>query len=152
MDYSSDFTDLQQLRVLNARFIANHVANDVASHDGLLHARFTHIDSRGRRVPRDLYLKNWSNGFDPARTIYWDTRDEQIRVFGNVALVSACNKYVELYEDREVTGMAAYTDIYIREDRNWLCIQAQITEVAPENWPPDSTIVSVYRRGLSAVS
>jgi Domain of unknown function (DUF4440) len=147
MDYSTDFTQLQRLRQLNAQFIANHVANDVASHDALLHPRFTYINSRGLRIARDTYLRNWAQGFDPARMAYWDTRDEQIRVFGNVALVSACNKYVELMPEGPLTAMAAYTDIYFHEDGQWRCIQAQITEVAAAHWPSDSSIVSVYRHG-----
>jgi hypothetical protein len=152
MDYSADFTHLQHLRQLNAKFIANHVANDVASHDALLHPRFTYINSKGLRIARDLYLRNWALGFDASRMAYWDTRDEQIRVFGNVALVSACNKYVVLTPEGPVTSMAAYTDIYLHDGGQWRCIQAQITEVAPEHWPSDSTIVSVYHHGIPQAS
>lgn len=151
MDYSRDFAALRHLRQLNAKFIANHVANDVVAHDALLHPRFTYINAAGLRVSRDIYLENWASGFDPTRMVYWDTRDEQIRVFGEVALVSACNKYVELSGSGQIVGMAAYTDIYLCEAGSWSCIQAQITEIAPEHWPPDSTIVSIYRRGVLSV-
>ena len=43
--------------------------------------------------------------------------------------------------------MTMYTDIYVRRDGTWKCIQAQITPVAPANHPPDETIVRSYTKG-----
>ena len=43
--------------------------------------------------------------------------------------------------------MTMYTDIYIREEGAWKCIQAQITPVAPANYPSDKTIVKKYLKG-----
>ena len=43
--------------------------------------------------------------------------------------------------------MTMYTDVYVRSDGAWKCIQAQITPVAPANYPPDSTIVRKYVKG-----
>jgi hypothetical protein len=40
-----------------------------------------------------------------------------------------------------------YTDIYVREGSSWKCVQAQITPVAPANYPPDETIVAKYVKG-----
>ncbi len=139
---------LDTLRRLNAQFISNFVHNDVVAHDALIHPRFAYISGSGARIGRATYLKNWAAGFDSAILPYWDTRDEQISVFGNVALVSAMNKYVERLDGREQTAMAAYTDTYLHEDGRWRCIQAQITPVAAENWPSDHTIVSVYLDGV----
>ena len=36
---------------------------------------------------------------------------------------------------------------YLFENGAWKCIQAQITAVAPEHYPADDTIVSVYIKG-----
>jgi hypothetical protein len=44
--------------------------------------------------------------------------------------------------------MTSYTDTYLFEDGAWKCVQAQLTDVAPEHWPADDTIVSVYIRGM----
>ena len=138
---------ITRLRALNARFIHNHITNDVASHDALLHDRFICIASNGRIIDRASYLKAWATLFDPAVTIYWDTRAEHIGVFGDVALVRATNKHVEKHGSSEVTGMTSYTDIYFHENGEWKCIQAQLTSVAPEHWPNDGTIVSIYVNG-----
>jgi hypothetical protein len=93
-------------------------------------------------------LKRWATGYDPKVVLYWDTRDEMITVVGDVALVRATNKHTERTPDgRDVAGMTTDTDTYVREGGTWLCIQAQLTPVAPDTWPSDDTIVSVYVDG-----
>ncbi len=139
--------DLQDLRALNARFIQNFVSNDVPSHEAITHPRFVCIGSGGAREQRAAYLHDWATGFDPEVILYWDVRDESIALFGDVALVRSTNKYVRRIGGKEVTGMTTYTDTYLRENGRWLCIQAQLTAVAPEHWPGDETIVNRYVRG-----
>lgn len=140
-------SELAALRALNARFIHNFVTNDVASHDAMLHPRFLCIGSSGARRERAEYLRAWATGFDATTLVHWDTRDERIDVFGDVALVRATNKHIHLVDGAEVTGMTAYTDTYLREQGRWLCIQAQLTTVAPAHWPGDDTVISTYLRG-----
>jgi hypothetical protein len=40
-----------------------------------------------------------------------------------------------------------YTDIYVQQDGAWKCVQAQLTLVAPANYPSDDTIVRKYLKG-----
>jgi hypothetical protein len=131
-DQSTETMD--ELRALNARFIHNFVTNDVASHDAILHPAFINIWPTGQRWDRASYLKYWATAFDPKVIPYWDVRDELITVIGDVALVRSTNK-------------ATYTDTYLFENGAWKCIQAQIQAVAPEFYPADDTIVSVYIEG-----
>lgn len=140
--------DLADLRALNARFIHNFVANDVLSHSAITHPRFMCISPRGARQGRADYLRDWAQGFDPEVIIYWDVRDEDIALFGDVALVRSANKWVRVIDGNAVTGMTAYTDTYIHEGDRWLCIQAQLTPVAMENWPGDETILNTWLRGV----
>jgi hypothetical protein len=72
-------------------------------------------------------------------------------VFGDTALVRSTNKSVRLKDGAETVGMTMYTDIYVRRDGAWKCIQAQITPVAPAHYPPDSTIVRKYVKGQAKV-
>lgn len=138
---------MSELRALNARFIHNFITNDVASHDAILHPDFMDIRPNGQRRDRATYLKQWATGFDPKVIVYWDTRDELITVIGDVALVRSTNKCTRRRDGVDVTGMTTYTDTYLFENGTWKCIQAQITMVAPENYPPDDTIVSAYIDG-----
>jgi ketosteroid isomerase-like protein len=138
-----------ELRTLNARFIHNFITNDVVGHDAILHEGFLCITPAGARVGRADYLKAWANGFDAARIPYFDYRDEKIDVFGDTALVRSTNRSVRLVDGVESVGMTMYTDTYVRQDGTWKCIQAQITPVAPANYPLDDTIVRKYVRGVA---
>jgi ketosteroid isomerase-like protein len=138
---------LARLRALNARFIHNFVTNDVASHDAMLHPGFINIRPNGQRQSRADYLRAWATGFDPDIITYWDTRDERIDVFGDVALVRATNRHIIRRAGAEVDGMTTYTDTYLREGGAWLCIQAQLTPYTATPQPGVETIVSVYLRG-----
>jgi hypothetical protein len=140
--------DLKALRALNARFINNFITNDVPAHDAITHARFLYISTSGARVERAEYLRQWATGFDPDVILYWDVRDERIDVFGDCALVRATNKHVERIGGREVMGMTVYTDTWVREGGRWLCVQAQLTAVSPENYPGDEMIVNSYVMGV----
>ncbi len=144
--YAQD-DDLVVLKKLNARFIHNYVTNDVASHDQILHPGFVCITSQGAWVGREAYLKAWATGFDPNVVVYWDYRDEKITVIGVTALVRSVNKYTILVNGKPSTGMSQYTDTYVKENGVWKCVQAQITNVAPENYPPDDRIVRKYVNG-----
>ena len=135
-------TDVARLRELNAKFINNFVTNDSASHSRIIHKDFVCITSDGGYINRMDYLNWWAHGFNGYK--YWDYRDENIKLFGNTALVRAKNKYVVLRDGKEITGMSMYTDIYIKEAGQWKCIQAQITKVSPENYSDDETIVKKY--------
>jgi hypothetical protein len=134
--------DILKLRELNAKFINNFVTNDTASHSKIIHKNFVCITSNGRYLNRQEYLAGWAHGFDGFK--YWDYRDENIQLFGNLALVHSGNKYVVEREGKEITGMSMYTDTYIIENGEWKCVQAQITKVSPENYSGDETIVKKY--------
>ena len=136
-----------ELRALNARFIHNYITNDVPSHDAILHEGFICITPAGARVGRADYLKAWATGFDARCIPYYDYRDERIDVFGDTALVRSTNKRVALKDGAESVAMTMYTDIYVQENGAWKCIQAQITPVAPANYPSDATIVRKYVKG-----
>ncbi|MGH6643175.1 MAG: nuclear transport factor 2 family protein [Bradyrhizobium sp.] len=138
---------MEELRALNARFIHNFVTNDVASHDAILHDSFINIWPTGQRWDRATYLKYWATAFDPKVIPYWDVRDELITVIGDVALVRSTNKATRRRDGHEVTAMTMYTDTYLFENGAWKVIQAQIQAVAPEHYPSDDTIVSVYLDG-----
>lgn len=144
---NTEADDLAQLKRLNAKFIHNFVTNDAAAHDKIIHENFQYIDPNGKWVNRKDYLENWKTGFDPEKIIYWDYRFEKITIVGTTGLVRSVNKCIFLHRGKEITEMTQYTDTYVKEDGGWKCIQAQITTVAPENYPGDETIVKKYIKG-----
>ena len=134
--------DIAKLKVLNAKFINNFVTNDSTAHSRIIHKDFVCITSTGEYIGRQKYLDGWAHGFDGFK--YWDYRDEHIKIFGSTALVHAKNKYVVMRDGKEITGMSMYTDVYVKENGLWKCVQAQITKVSPENYSGDETIVKKY--------
>lgn len=140
----SQSTDKEVLSKLNATFIHNFVTNDTATHNKIIHRDFVYISSSGRVVDRDEYMNNWAHGYDPKVYKYWDYRDEAIRIFGNTALVRSMDKYTVMEKGKEITGMTIYTDTYIKENGQWKCIQAQITNVDPKYYRGDDKIVRKY--------
>ena len=134
--------DMAQLKTLNAKFINNFVTNDTATHNKIIHKDFVCITSAGEYIGRQKYLDGWAHGFDGYK--YWDYRDEDIKIFGSTALVHAKNKYVVVRDGKEVTGMSMYTDVYVKENGQWKCVQAQLTRVSQENYSGDETIVMKY--------
>ena len=133
---------MSALKRLNATFIHNFVTNDTAAHNRIIHKDFVCITSEGQYIDRKKYLDNWAHGFDGFK--YWDYRNEDIRIFGNTALVRSQNKYTVVRDGNEMTGTSMYTDIYIKENGQWKCIQAQITKVVPQYFAGDETIVKEY--------
>jgi hypothetical protein len=144
---STEADDLAQLKTLNARFIHNFVTNDVPSHDQIIHERFDCITPSGRWLNRKDYLERWKTGFDPEVYLYWDYRNEKIAIIGNVAFVRSVTKYITLKDGKETMGMTQYTDTYIKENGVWKCTHVQLTNVTPENYPGDETIVKKYIKG-----
>lgn len=139
---------LVDLGRINDQFIENFIRNDVKRHDALLHPQFLYVGADGRRQNRADYLRDWATGFDPDRIPYWDVRDEKITLVGPVALVRSTNRQVVVRDGREVASMSTYTDTYVYQHGQWRCLQAQISRVAPEWEPADSTIKTVYLRGI----
>ena len=135
-------TDIAALKKLNATFIHNFVTNDTAAHNRIIHKDFVCITSEGQSIDRKTYLSNWAHGFDGFT--YWDYRNEDIKIFGNTTLVHSQNKYFVIREGKEISGMSMYTDIYIKENGQWKCIQAQLSKMAPKYFAGDETIVKKY--------
>ncbi len=140
-------TPLETLRKLNQRFIHNFVTDDVPSPDAILHPQFRSVTPTGAHVDRPSYLRYWATDFDPAVIVYWDMRDERITLMGDTAFVGATNRWMRVIKGVETVGMTCYTDTYIRTPSGWLWGLAQLTLVAPENYPGDKTIVVRYLKG-----
>ncbi|MGZ5222443.1 MAG: nuclear transport factor 2 family protein [Chitinophagaceae bacterium] len=134
--------EMAELKRLNAKFIPNFVTNDTVSHSQIIPMDFVCITSEGQSIDRKQYLENWAHGFDGFK--YWDYRNEDIKIFGNTALVHSQNKYIVVRDGKEITGMSMYTDTYIKENGQWKCVQAQLSKVAPEYFARDETIVRKY--------
>ena len=121
--------DIEQLSTLNVQFIKNFIANDTISHNQIIHKDFIYISSSGKIVNRDEYMKAWAHGWDDKIDKSFDYKDEEIRIFGNMALVRSNIFFSRIEKGKIVHRENVYTDTYIKENGRWWCVQAQITEV-----------------------
>lgn len=81
-------------------------------------------NSQAGKIPGGL-----AHGFGDTK--YWDYRNEDIKIFGNMALVHSQNKCIIIQDGKELISYWMYTDTYIKENREWKCVQAQIGKVTP---------------------
>lgn len=139
---SAQEADMAALKKLNAKFIHNFVTNDAAAHSLIIHKDFVRLSSDGEYMNRKKYLEDWAHGFDGIK--YWDYRAEDIKIFGSTALVHSQNKCIVIKDGKEMISYWMYTDIYIKENGEWKCVQAQICKVTPEYFSGDGTIVRKY--------
>ena len=122
-------TDKDVLSDLNHRFIQNFIKMDTAAHNEIIHQNFVCINGNGTISDHKEYMKGWANGYTASGySKFWYT-DEDIRIFGDVALVRAKTVYTKNVDGKEVSGNSLYTDTYIKENGRWWCVQAQITPV-----------------------
>ena len=121
--------DSARLSELNRQFIRNFLQQDVAAQNKLIHPNFVCIESNGKIVHREEYLKNWATDFDNSGYQSFDYTDESIRIFHDMALVSARTVYTKSIDGKVVKGSTVYTDTYVKEKGQWRCVQAQLTPV-----------------------
>lgn len=120
--------DLADLVRINRQFNLNWVNGDTVAHTRIIHRNFLCVlSSKASTIDRLSYMQNWAPG--AAKMLYWDYRDERIRVVGNIALVMSINVYKVRVNDKIVEKASHYTDTYLKENGQWRCVQAQLTEV-----------------------
>ncbi|MGZ3766177.1 MAG: nuclear transport factor 2 family protein [Mucilaginibacter sp.] len=112
---------------LNKKFIANFVNQDASEHDKIIHQDFVCIESNGKIVEREEYLKNWTTGYVNSGYQTFSIIDEVIRIFGQMAIIRSKTIYTKLKDGEIVNGNSVYTDTYVKTNGKWLCVQAQIT-------------------------
>ena len=126
---SMEKPDSELLSALNAQFIRNFLERDAAAHDQIIHKDFLCIQGNGSIVSRDEYLKNWASAYERSGYTSFAYGDERIRIFGNMALVRSTTSFTINVDGKELAGSSVYTDVYIKENGVWLCVQAQLTPV-----------------------
>jgi hypothetical protein len=108
--------DLIELSKLNAQFISNFI-----------HPDFICIESSGEIVNRKDYMTDWANGYTNSGYKTFGYSDENIRIFGDMALIRSKTTYTKEVDGILKQGFTIYTDTYVKEKGTWKCVQAHIT-------------------------
>jgi ketosteroid isomerase-like protein len=129
MNQSATKSDKEILSGLNAQFIKNFINQDADAHNKIIHKHFVCINGDGSITNREDYIKGWATGYQHSGYTSFSYTDEYIRIFGNMALVRSKTVFTKTVDGKEVGGNSVYTDTYIKENGEWLCVQAQITRI-----------------------
>lgn len=121
--------DSKKLSELNAKFIDNFINQDVEAHEEIIYKDFVCIQGSGQIVNREEYMKEWAEGYSKSGYKTFHFTDENIRIFGNMAIVRSKTVYTKLVNGDLITGNSIYTDTYIKENGRWWCVQAHITPI-----------------------
>ena len=112
------------LRTLNANYVKAFRESDVAWYDAHLAPDYNVVHGDGSFHDRAGALADFARPVFAEQMQAFPVDNVRIRRFGEVALISAENAYVRK-DGRK--GENRYTDIWLKQDGRWRCIQAHIT-------------------------
>lgn len=115
--------DQDTVRELNAGYVRAFMHSDAAWYDRYLMPDFTCILTNGTVVDRATFL---DNARKPHTTKSYELSEVSIRVHGGVALASAVGTWTR---NDGSTGRTRYVDVWVRTNREWKAVSAQLTEV-----------------------
>lgn len=112
--------DRAELERLNDDYIAAVQNGDVARFEQILAEDFRCSNPDGTLVDRASFLRQTAQ---PVTIRGLVSEDVEIRLFGDVAIIHARTRYA--FDGAAKSGR--YTDVWQRQDGNWLCISAHVT-------------------------
>jgi ketosteroid isomerase-like protein len=114
-------SDRAVLLQLNRDYISSVQHSDVGRFDEILAADFRCSNPDGSLVDRRGFLDQTAR---PVAIANLEAHDVEIRLFGDVALIHARTSY-KLPDG--CPGAGRYTDVWTRQNGEWLCISAHVT-------------------------
>ena len=113
------------------RWVAIYKTNDADAFAELLTDDFIYTSPVGEKVLRQAYLDNLR---DRAVVLTEATpSDEEIRIHGDCAVVTATWTVDEAYCGQPFKGPARITRVWIREGGQWLALAFQVTDARKKN-------------------
>ena len=120
-DAATTVSDLDLLTSLNRDYIRSVQNGDVRRFDEILAADFRCSNPDGSLVDRDGFLAQTSR---PVTISNLAAHEVEIRLFGDVAIIHARTSYTT-GDGRP--GAGRYTDVWARQNGQWLCVSAHVT-------------------------
>jgi len=122
--------DVADLTRINEQFIRNYLNNDTVAHNKIIHPdKFLIIKSDGSLMNRRDYMLEWSKGYNKETIPEFQMLDPIVRVFGDMAVITAKTRFKYQKEGKWLIGESRYSDTYIRENGQWRCVHVQLTKM-----------------------
>lgn len=131
-----DTSGVAQVRRMEAARRDALLRNDVAALDTMLAADLTAVYSLypGRVLSRTEELAG--NQGATRRVLSWEPRDETVRVFGNVGLVTAVAEISDSLRGAKRRLVMQYTHVWVRRHERWQLVHRHTNRVATLEGPP----------------
>ena len=110
------------------RWVEIYQRNDADAFAGLLTDDFVYTSPVGEKVPRQPYLDNLRDRTVVMRSV--EPSDEEIRLHGDTAVVTARWTVDEAYRDTPFKGPVRITRTWVRQGGQWKALAFQVTTVA----------------------
>ena len=90
---------------------------------------YTFVNPRGERLTRADRIKNLRTGQTALASIAHDPQEEQIRIYGDIAVYAALMTVTGQYSGQAQKGQDRVLSIWTRRDGRWQQIATQMTPV-----------------------
>ena len=116
-------SDIDILTALNRDYIRSVQNGDVRRFDEILAPDFRCSNPEGSLLDRAGFLAQTAR---PVTISNLAPHDVEIRMFGDVAIIHARTSYT-MPDER--AGAGRYTDVWARQNGQWLCVSAHVTRL-----------------------
>ena len=119
-----DKSNRTTLERLNQEYVDAFMSADVEWYREHLADDFVVIESDGSVLNKAEFLTNTAKGPD---VVDYKLQKVDVRIYGGVALVQATGLWTGKDESK---GMSRYTDVYVKTEKEWKAVSAQITRTS----------------------
>jgi ketosteroid isomerase-like protein len=102
---------------------------DVSAAEGFWAAEYTFVNPRGERVTRDDRVANLRTGRTSLDNIIHAPQEEQIRIYGDMAVYTALLTLTGRYGGQTHQGQARAMAVWVRRDGRWQQVATQLTPI-----------------------
>ena len=115
---------------LERRWVEIYKRNDADRFAELLTDDFIYTSPVGEKVPRQTYLDNLRDKTVVLTSV--DPSDEEVRIHGDTAVVTATWNVDEAYRGTPFQGPARLTRVWVRDGEAWKALAFQVTDARPK--------------------
>ena len=120
-------TDAADVLAAERRWVELYKRNDAERFAALLTDDFLYTSPVGEKVPRQAYLDNLADKTVVMTSV--DASDEEVRIHGDTAVVTATWTVDESYRGNAFKGPVRITRTWVRDDGEWVALAFQVTTV-----------------------
>ena len=117
----------EEVRRLQDALIEAYIHRDVVAMDRILASEYTFInDDAGGVVNKKQVLDSFNYGGD-RQIISYTREDDNVRVYGDVAVLTYRYQSKETYKGQDTSGDYRVTRIFVKRDGRWQIVFSQLT-------------------------